>query len=60
MESVENLMIGKEKRERIEIVPELASVQSVKQSFLSFLPSDALVVMKYEVSLFFKFFALPT
>lgn len=42
---VEN-QLSKDKRERIEIVPELASVQSVKQSFLSFLPSDALVVMK--------------
>lgn len=42
---VEN-QLSKDKRERIEIVPELASVQSIKQSFLSFLPSDALVVMK--------------
>ena len=42
---VEN-QLSKDKRELIEIVPELASVQSIKQSFLSFLPSDALVVMK--------------
>ncbi len=42
---VEN-QLSKDKRELIEIVPELASVQSIKQSFLSFLPSDALVVIK--------------
>lgn len=42
---VEN-QLSKDKRELIEIVPELASVQSIKQSFLSFLPSEALVVMK--------------
>ena len=42
---VEN-QLSKDKRDEIEIVPELARVESVKQSFLSFLGEDALVAMK--------------
>ena len=42
---VEN-QLSRDKREEIEIVPELARVESVKQSFLSFLGEEALVAMK--------------
>ena len=42
---VEN-QLSKDKREAVEIVPELASMETVKQSFLSFLPADTLLVMK--------------
>ena len=38
--------LSKEKRETIEIVPELARIESVKQPFLSFLDEDAVLVMK--------------
>ncbi len=38
--------LSKDKRETVEIVPELAGMETVKQSFLHFLPSDALLVMK--------------
>lgn len=37
--------LSKDKRDAIEIVPELAAEQSVKQCFLNFLDADALVVM---------------
>ena len=37
--------LSKDKRDAIEIVPELAAEQSVKQCFLHFLDADALVVM---------------
>ena len=37
--------LSKDKRDAIEIVPELAAEQSVKQCFLHFLNADALVVM---------------
>ena len=37
--------LSKDKRDTIEIVPELAAEQSVKQCFLHFLDADALVVM---------------
>lgn len=37
--------LSKDKRDAVEIVPELASEQSVKQCFLHFLDADALVVM---------------
>ena len=37
--------LSKDKRDAIEIVPELATEQSVKQCFLHFLNADALVVM---------------
>lgn len=37
--------LSKDKRDAIEIVPELAAEQSVKQCFLYFLDADALVVM---------------
>ena len=38
--------LSKDKRESIEVVPELATGQTVKQSFLQFLEPSALVVMK--------------
>ena len=38
--------LSKDKRESIEVVPELATVQTVKQCFLQFLEPSALVVMK--------------
>ena len=38
--------LSKDKRERIEVVPELATGQTVKQCFLQFLDPSALVVMK--------------
>ncbi len=38
--------LSKDKRENIEIVPELASMETMKQCFLHFLPLDALLVMK--------------
>ena len=37
--------LSKDKRDAVEIVPELAAEQSVKQCFLHFLDADALVVM---------------
>ena len=37
--------LSKDKRDAVEIVPELAAEQSVKQCFLHFLNADALVVM---------------
>ena len=42
---VEN-QLSKDKRERVEIVPELSSQGSDKQSFLSFLSEDAIIAMK--------------
>ena len=42
---VEN-QLSKDKREAVEIVPELASMQAVKQPFLNFLTPDTLLVMK--------------
>ena len=42
---VEN-QLSKDKRTQIEIVPELARVESMRQPFLSFLPDDALLVTK--------------
>ena len=42
---VEN-QLSKDKRERVEIVPELSSQGSDKQSFLSFLSEDAVIAMK--------------
>lgn len=38
--------LSRDKRERIEVVPELATGQTVKQCFLQFLDPSALVVMK--------------
>lgn len=38
--------LSKDKRESIEVVPELATGQTVKQCFLQFLEPSALVVMK--------------
>lgn len=38
--------LSKEQRDRVEIVPELAQEKNVKQSFLSFLDSDTVLVMK--------------
>lgn len=38
--------LSKDKREKIEIVPELAGLQTVKQPFVSFLDEDDLLVMK--------------
>ncbi len=38
--------LSKDKREDIEIVPELASLQTVKQPFVSFLNAEDLMVMK--------------
>ena len=42
---VEN-QLSKDKRDSVEIVPELARMESTKQPFLSFIGSDALIVMK--------------
>ena len=42
---VEN-QLSKDKRENIEIVPELAAAESVKQPFLQFLAPETLLVMK--------------
>ncbi len=42
---VEN-QLSKDKREQIEVVPELSSMVSEKQSFLSFLGEDVLLAMK--------------
>ena len=42
---VEN-QLSKDKRENIEIVPELAAMQTTKQSFLNFVSSDTLLVLK--------------
>lgn len=42
---VEN-QLSKDKRERIEVVPELSSIVSEKQPFLSFLGEDVLLAMK--------------
>ena len=42
---VEN-QLSKDKREAIEIVPELASMESIKQPFLNFLDASTLIVMK--------------
>ena len=38
--------LSKDKRDEIELVPELSSVESLKQPFMRFLSSEALVVMK--------------
>ena len=38
--------LSKDKRDSVEIVPELARMESTKQPFLSFIGSDALIVMK--------------
>ncbi len=38
--------LSKDKRENIEVVPELAQMESVKQPFLAFLAEDAILVMK--------------
>ena len=38
--------LSKDKREQVEIVPELAAIESARQPFLSFLPQDALLMMK--------------
>lgn len=38
--------LSKDKREQIEIVPELASIETSKQSFLSFLDKNALLAIK--------------
>ena len=38
--------LSKDKRENIEIVPELAAMQTTKQSFLNFVDPDTLLVMK--------------
>ena len=38
--------LSKDKREQIEIVPELAGIEATKQPFLSFLDENALLVMK--------------
>ena len=38
--------LSKDKRENIEIVPELSKMESEKQPFLSFLPSNTLLAMK--------------
>ena len=42
---VEN-QLSKDKRENVEIVPELAAMQTSKQSFLNFVDPDTLLVMK--------------
>ena len=38
--------LSKDKREQIELVPELARLESTKQPFLSFMGEDTLIVMK--------------
>ena len=38
--------LSKDRRERVEIVPELAGVSEEKEPFLAFLPQDTLLVMK--------------
>ena len=42
---VEN-QLSKDKRDQVEIVPELARVESMRQPFLDFLPDDALLLTK--------------
>ena len=38
--------LSKERRQQVEIVPELATMSSEKTSFMSFLPADTVLVMK--------------